>query len=381
MSLAALRGGIRFSRYINARLNEENTGFEGLVTLVVPCKGVEEGLEENLTAILEQDRDFFEVLFVVGGEDDPAVAVISKLLEKHDNARLIVAGQAQDCGQKVHNLRVAVTSAHGDSRAFVFADSDARPTKKWLVDILSPLNDPAIGCSTGYRWFVQQNGGFATHLRAAWNASIASSLGEGSSGNFCWGGSMAVRKDVFEELRIEKVWQGTVSDDFALTNAIKKSHFLIHFEPKCLTATVGDCSIGELLEFTNRQMRITRIYSKTHFVVSMIGAALFTLTFYLGAALLFWLDGLWFFAAASLIAGLWLLGASKSFIRLKAIVRCMPLYRPAILGQMVPQLLLWPISAFLFLINDVNALFSNNLRWRGISYELVSDTETRIIEE
>ncbi len=380
LSLESLRGGFRFSSYINSRLKADRVYFEGLVTVIVPCKGDEDGLEMNLESVLAQKRTDFEVLFVVGSDDDSAVPVISKLLQEYSNARLISAGKAENCGQKVHNIRFAVRHAHEDSKAFVFADSDARPSVYWLDDLLSPLNDTSNGCSTGYRWFIQRKGGFATHLRAAWNASIASSLGSASSNNFCWGGAMAVRREVFEELQIGETWRGTVSDDFALTSALKKSKYRIHFEPRCLTPTVGDCSFSELLEFTNRQMRITRIYSQKHFVVSMIGALLFSLTFIAGSALLFWLDGTWFYTVAVLILVLWSLGSIKSIQRLQAIVRCLPEYRASLWNQAVPQLLLWPISAFLFLINDLNALLSNRLNWRGISYELVSDKETRIIE-
>jgi len=37
-----------------------------------------------------------------------------------------------------------------------------------------------------------------SHLRAVWNAAIASALGADEQKNFCWGGSTAIRRSTFE---------------------------------------------------------------------------------------------------------------------------------------------------------------------------------------
>ena len=51
------------------------------VAVVVPCKGVDLGFEENIRAILRQDYPNFRVVFVTAGKDDSAFPVLTELVE------------------------------------------------------------------------------------------------------------------------------------------------------------------------------------------------------------------------------------------------------------------------------------------------------------
>src|SRR6185436_19170072 len=103
--------------------------------------------------------------------------------------------------------------------------------------------------------------------------------------NFCWGGSTAIRRSTFERLRIAERWRGTVSDDFTLTRTLQEAKLPIHFVPACLVASVGDCASGELLEFTNRQLKITRVYASLLWRPLLIGSFLFCAVFFGGLVL------------------------------------------------------------------------------------------------
>jgi cellulose synthase/poly-beta-1,6-N-acetylglucosamine synthase-like glycosyltransferase len=377
MSLESLRGGFRFRDYVSDHLSKEYPKFKGKVSIIVPCCGDEEGLNENLYAVMAQKRGSFEVIFVVADEGDEAVPLLKKITQEFENTKLVFAGESVACGQKVHNLLAAIANTDSESKAFVFVDSDARPSEEWLENIVSPLSEEAVGCSSGYRWFVQNRGGVATHLRTAWNASIASSLGANRKSNFAWGGSMALRRDLFEQLDVSAYWIGTLSDDFAITSIVKKAGYGVHFEPKCLTATLGDTGFRDLFEFTTRQMKITRVYSYRHFVISFIGAALFTFTFFPLIVLLFMLEGTWFWVSAFSIAVLLATGIGKSLIRLKTVMTCLVSHRGQLRKQLFWQAVLWPFSTVVFLLNDITAVLSREITWRGISYELVSSKETK----
>ncbi len=124
-------------------------------------------------------------------------------------------------GKRFTTSAVAVSKVDRQSEVFVFVDTDARPRSDWLRSLVAPLHDERIGAATGYRWFIPERGGFASHLRSVWNASIASALGEREDKNFCWGGSTAIRKATFEKLEVAERWHGTVSDDFTLTRVLQ----------------------------------------------------------------------------------------------------------------------------------------------------------------
>src|SRR5205814_6471890 len=111
-------------------------------------------------------------------------------------------------------------------------------------------------------------------------------LGEATDKNFCWGGSTAIRRDLFEKLDVTGKWRGSVSDDFTLTTVLHEAKLPIKFVPRCLVLSEADCAVGELLEFTTRQLKITRVYAPHLWKASLIGSAIFVLVFFGGIGLL-----------------------------------------------------------------------------------------------
>src|SRR5207302_3869242 len=137
LGLLSLRGGVRFVHYLQTEAAKAYPDFTPFVNVFVPCRGVDDGLKENITALFAQDYPQFEVIFVSDRGDDPALAVIEEARqsfagESGPTMRIVIAGPATDSGQKVHNLREAVAEADSQSEVFVFVDTDARPYKLWL---------------------------------------------------------------------------------------------------------------------------------------------------------------------------------------------------------------------------------------------------------
>jgi ceramide glucosyltransferase len=376
--IQSLRGGFRFAAFVRRETSRALPDFQPFVSVIAPGRGLEPGLTDNLRALLVQDYPRYEVLFVFDRADDPAIRLIEELTAGTDvSTRIVIAGPATDSGQKVHNLRVATTKVDPESEVFAFVDSDARPGREWLKQLVAPLVDKELGASTGYRWFIPEIGGFASRLRAVWNASIASALGADKSKNFCWGGSTAIRRTTFNALSVYDYWQGSVSDDFTMTRVLRNAVHPIRFTPNCLVASVGDCDFRELLEFTTRQIKITRVYASHLWLPLLLGSALFTLVFFGGLILI----GVYPRSPAAYIVTLiiFTLGATKSFIRWRAINIALPDYAPSLRRDLLAHILLWPIASVLYLYNAIIAGFSQRITWRGITYELKSPTEAVII--
>ncbi len=394
LGILSLRGGKRFAEYLRLDTARPLPDFTPFVSVIAPTRGLDQGLHENLTALFQQEYPAYEIVFVTDSAGDPSLRVIEEVKRssavalphavdkaKQIATRVVIAGAATDSGQKVHNLRVAVGEINSRSEVLVFVDADARPQVHWLRSLVAPLHDQRIGAATGYRWFIPLHGGLASHLCSVWNASIASALGERHDKNFCWGGSTAIRRETFERLNIRERWRGTVSDDFALTNALKEAHLPIHFVPACLTASLEDCTFRELVEFTTRQLKITRVYASHLWKAALIGSLLFVLVFFGGIVLVsarallgrsFWLPLL-------LLCVIFVLGALKAYVRLRAVQLPLAKYSRELSRTLPAHLLLWPITSALFLYNGIAAMFSRRIEWRGIRYELKSPTEAVII--
>ncbi len=394
----SLRGGVLYLAYFRKSLAAPLPDDTPFCSIIAPCRGLDAGLRENLAALFRQNFPRYEIVFVVDDECDEAVSVIRNLMSEppasagglasHNSNRpltqavltkLVIAGKAVGESQKIHNLRQAVTEVSNESKIFVFVDSDARPGENWLRNLITPLHDEKIGCATGYRWFVSKNFSFASELRSVWNASVASALGANVRKNFCWGGSTAIRRETFERLDVSERWRGTLSDDFALTRMMNEENLPICFVPQCLTATVENCSFGELLEFTTRQMKITRVYAEHLWKASLIGSFVFAIVFWTGVLLLFSLSGVHFWLTLFFVLIIFALGAGKSFLRMKAVRLILKDYEKETKRQIFTHSVLWTLTPLIYFYNSLCALFSRKIVWRGIEYELKSATETVIL--
>lgn len=383
LGMLSLRGGFRFARYVRTELELKRGAFNPFASIIAPCRGLDQGLRENLAALFQQNYPAYEIIFVTDREDDPALPVIEDLrrLNPSVSTRIVIAGAAIDCGQKVHNLRVASDEIDPNSEVLVFVDSDARPHHEWLRLLVAPLANSELGATTGYRWFIANRGGFASQLRSVWNASIASALGGNSAKNFCWGGSTAMLRSRFEELRVKERWQGTVSDDFVLTRILQQAGLPIHFVPGCLVPSIEDCTLGELFEFSNRQLKITRVYAPHLWKPVLIGSLLFVSVFFGGIGLLLGsaLRGHFQWLTFLLVGIIFALGAAKSYLRLRTVTAAMPDHAAKLRRSLIAHLFLWPLGSMLYLWNAIVAACSRRIQWRGITYELKSPVQAVII--
>jgi hypothetical protein len=194
---------------------------------------------------------------------------------------------------------------------------------------------------------------------------------------------MAMRRDTFERLDMRQKWLGTLSDDFAVTRAMNKAKLPIVFVPQALTASIEDCTFGEMLEFTTRQMKITRVYAAKLWVLSFIGSGLFTgvmIAAFL-IAILSHQNNIAVFAAVMTLLLVTAFSIGKSWLRLKAVRLVLVKYENELRNQFLSQNTLWVFTPAIFFYNSLAAWFSRRMTWRGTVYELKSPTETVIIAD
>jgi cellulose synthase/poly-beta-1,6-N-acetylglucosamine synthase-like glycosyltransferase len=381
LSYRSFRGGIEYLNYFKRELAKPRSEFAPRVTIFAPCRGVDEGMQANFDALLQQYYPEYEIVFIVDDADDTAASVIeSAWREAKRQVKLVVAPKATASSQKVENLREGLLHADPRSEVYVFVDSDTRPSSDWLLNLASPLADESVGAATGYRWFISPEVTFASEMRNMWNASIASALGPNRKTNFCWGGSTAMRREVFERLDVREKWSGTLSDDFTLTRTLNEAGLYVYFVPRAFTPSIGNCTARELVEFTTRQIKITRVYAPRLWAMSFFGSGLFVAV--MAAALLIIIlserNGLPVAFAIFTILAVTVFSIGKSWLRIHAVRLVLPAYTAKLRRQFLPQITLWALTPALFFYNCVAALFSRRVKWRGTVYEMISPTETRI---
>ena len=377
----ALLEGVRWLRMARKRLGVPVGFYAPRVAVICACKGAEAGLEANLTALTRFDYPEYEIFFTLASADDPAREVTERVAAQGKRpVHVVVAGPPQDCTEKVNNLRAAVEQVGEEFEVLVFADSDGRPPRRWLQRLVAPLEDAERGACTTFRWYLPERGGFWSAFAAAWNAPIATLLGEHAH-NFCWGGGTAIRRKTFHEVGALDYWLGSASDDYSLTRALKDSGRRIYFVPECLTPTLQDTTARELVEFTNRQIIITRVYWPALWALSTLAHLSYcgALTYALLVLLVLWRTGGTWMDVLLLTCAVPLLAAAKGYLRLIAVGEVLPEWKATLLAYSWAWTLLAPLVPFLYLWNSLVAVRTRRIRWRGITYELISPNQTRIV--
>jgi cellulose synthase/poly-beta-1,6-N-acetylglucosamine synthase-like glycosyltransferase len=235
----------------------------------------------------------------------------------------------------------------------------------WLRALVAPLQEEGVGAATGYRWFTPVPPDFWSLMRGVWDAVVAGRLGPGGN-RFAWGGAMAIRKETFFEIRVQEYWEGAVSDDYALSEAVRAAGLRIAYAPGALTPCFDHTTAARLFSWTRRQLRITRAYAPELWWPALI-------------AHLIYCAGMAGSIAASIAGNRlaeWALLAQLSPGMLKGMNR-------AILAKAaMPEQEAWfkrhtwvhaiwvPLGTWLWLIALLSSAFGDTIVWRGRRYQL-----------
>ena len=385
VGLYSLWNGFEWVRMVRARLTSHAGFYTPQAALICPCKGNERGLEENLLALTRFDYPNYEIYFALATSLDPALKIIERVKAASQRpVHILIAGPPEDCGEKVFNLARTVEGLPEKFEVLVFVDSDARLPRGWLTKLVAPLQNIQVGATTGYRWIFPSGTGmgmFASAVASAWNGAVATLLGK-PKGNFCWGGATAIRRKTFDDVNVLEAWKGAVSDDFALTNALQQANRSIVFCSECFAATIHPWTWTELLEFTNRQMLITRIYSNRRWLLGGLMNVAYALSMLYAAYVILYcmVDGDPWSQLVLVALAVPLLAAMKGGLRVVAINEAIPEWKIKLPETSVACVLLAPVVPFLFAWNFVASSISKRIRWRGIRYELISPNSTRILK-
>jgi hypothetical protein len=356
----------------------------GKVMVYAPCKGVDIELEETLGRLLDQDYPDYEVTFIVDSASDPAYWLIRRTMVKHPRVatHIVIAGLAEECGQKVHNLRVATAKLPADVRYLAFIDSDAKPRREWLRALVANLHLPAVGAATGYRWFVPVVPTLASCLIYSINCNAAA-LMRSRGGNLIWGGSWAVRRETFEALRLRQAWTGVLTEDLVVAEQIHRHRLRVRFEPACMVASALAGSDRGLFSFLRRQYLLGRYYAPRWWQLGCATTLLSNLALVPSLGLLAW--GLvaspptaWM--ASGVGAALYALHVARGFARQSLV----GIYCPELADKLRKpgRFDVWagPLVSAVSLAVLLSSAAGRTMAWRGITYGVLPNGRARILQ-
>jgi cellulose synthase/poly-beta-1,6-N-acetylglucosamine synthase-like glycosyltransferase len=359
LAAISLRGERKRADYVARRLAEQTENLPP-ASVIVPVKGYDEGLRENLAALAALDYPDYELIVAAqSAADIPAGVLPSRV-------RVVLARSSDSAAsEKVQNLTAAVRAVRKRTQVLAFADSDGRVAAGWLRALVAPLAEPGVGASTGYRWFLPDPPDFWSLMRGVWDAVGMGMLGAGDN-RFLWGGAMAIRKELIGEARVFEFWQSAVTDDLTLSDAVHAAGLTIAFAPGALTPSMDHITGVNFFRWIRRQMAILKLYAPRLWWPALI-------------AHIFYCGGM----AASLIASIggnrlaeWALIAQLSPGMLKG------LNRATLAKAALPEHEAWfkrhswvhavwiPLATWVWLIALLSSAFVRSIEWRGRRYPL-----------
>src|SRR5438034_2859200 len=379
---ASLAQGIRLRGHVRRAMRLAFGAYLPPVVVILPFRGLDEGFDDNVRAILSQAYPRFRILVVA---DDPAEPAA---VRAHDLARefpripvtLILSEPAPVPG-KVNALRSALSHVSSEDEVVVFADSDIRPPTDWLRQLVQPLADSTVGVATGFRWYVPPRPTFWSLVRTEWNAVSANVLFDPRRA-FAWGGSCAVRRDHLRVLRLEDRWREVLSDDLVLSQAVRDAGLKIAYAPAALVPTFEGATRAICLEWCVRQMMMATLYLPIVRRYAAASFAIFDGSVILGLASLSLASALGpsYLVPAILFLAPLLVAVVKAFVRRRALFSAapsvatawkVPPWRVAFAALAVPWVMAWGL---------VRTRRPTSVRWRGHVYDVRDPQRIRLLD-
>lgn len=358
----------------------------GRAMVYAPCKGVDVGLEENLRRLFRQDYDDYEITFIVQSNSDPACEPIRRLMAEHPEipSHLVVAGRASESGQKVHNLRVATERIPAGIDFLVFVDSDAQPRTEWLRALIGRLGRyrrKTMGAATGYRWMIPAGASPANWLLYGINCNVAMLFGSRAVYPV-WGGSWAVRREVFESVRLHEAWEGTLSDDLVAGPVLARHGRRVKFEPACMVASPLDTSLGEMFSFLRRQYLIGRFYTPRWWALGLLCATLPNLVRWTSLGAVAWglatgAPNVWL--PAVVFATLYGLNVMGGIFRQSLVQLYFPHLETKLRAARRFDIWAGPLVGLVNWLGMIASMVGRHITWRGITYRLHAGGRIEIV--
>ncbi len=159
------------------------------------------------------------------------------------------------CSLKCSSLAEAVDQLDPSYEVIAFLDGDAPPHRTWLRELVEPLADPTIGVTTGNRWYTPDQVSWGSMVRYFWNAGAIVQVW---LNGIIWAGSMALRRNVVDQIDLVASWRKSLSVDGTVVRRLKAAKLRAQFIPSVIMPNREDITIKSFTPWSERQLVAAR---------------------------------------------------------------------------------------------------------------------------
>ena len=358
------------------------------VAVILCLRGPDPFLADCIRAILNQDYPTYELRVVVDSMDDPAWEVVARAVAGSGVQNVRVAQltkRRETCSLKCSNLVQAVSDLDESFEVVALVDADTVPHTTWLRDLVAPFADPAVGATTGGRWYMPSEVSWGSLVRYWWNVAAVVQM-------YCygiaWGGALAVKTEVFRQSDLLDRWSNALCEDTMLKTCLAELGLKVQFVPSLMMVNREGCDIAGYFGWVRRQLLTARLYHPLwpavlgHGVLTFLGP-LFALTVAVYAALAEseWDTAVWALGGlvgyeVGLISTAFMLEAS---VRRIVRARGEPLPLPSTVAALKTVVAL-PFTQLIYALALAAAQCLSSVGWRGVLYRIDARRRIRLIE-
>jgi len=330
------------------------------VTLLKPVRGIEPRLRDSLESFFRLDYPQVEIIFGARTDDDPALAIVRELMEiyPHVPVRVVTCGEPPWSNAKCWSLAKMIGKARFDH--LVISDSDVEVAPNYLQQLIPALLEPGVGCvtalyrgkPTGGLWALLEALGMSVEMTSG---VLVADMLEGMK--FALGPTMAVRREVLEQIGGFARFAEYCSDDFMLGKRIADAGYKVILSPHVIDHVILHESLDQSLIHQTRWMKSTR-YSRPKGHLGMV------LTFAMPYGVLGLLAGA---AGGKLVLGATILAATLLNRILLSLVAGWTAVRDP---RSLAYCWLYPLRDLMGFSFWLASYFSHQIRWRGERYRL-----------
>ena len=228
------------------------------VTVLKPLCGAEPGLYENLRSFCQQDYPEFQIVFGVGDADDPALAVVARVVAEFPGLPIEVVINPRQHGhnRKISSLINMLEHARHDM--LVMADSDAFVRPDYLSSVTAPLLDRKVGLVTclyhGEPTHPVWSRLGAMYINEWYMPSVLLAWLFGHE-NYVSGQTLCIRRDTLEAFGGLKVIANHLADDYQLGQKVRSLGLRIVLSSYMLKAEHHEPTLESLVRHELRWMR------------------------------------------------------------------------------------------------------------------------------
>jgi cellulose synthase/poly-beta-1,6-N-acetylglucosamine synthase-like glycosyltransferase len=228
--------------------------------VLFPLRGADPSLSQCLEQVLTQDYPNYHVRFLLDSAEDSALPFVESAIEQFGKQRAeikILTEHFSTCSLKCCVLYQGVIDLDPSFEAVVMLDGDTNPPNDWLKRLVEPLSDPQFPAATGLRWYIPAQCNTGSLVRYLWNAAA---VVQQELYRIPWGGSLALRRELFAESDLLERWKHSLADDTLVIYAVRQIQKKVAVVPSLFLVNRETCGLRSFHGWVKRQMLSAKFY-------------------------------------------------------------------------------------------------------------------------